>query len=42
MIPPEVMERAGNFDIDTLKGAWPGDETIEELMEDLAELRSAR
>lgn len=42
MIPPEVIERARNFDIDTLKGAWPGDETIEELMEDLAELRSAR
>ena len=41
-IPPEVVERAKNFDIDTLKGAWPGDETIEELMAELAELRSVR
>lgn len=41
-IPPEVAERARNFDIDTLRGAWPGDETIEELMAELAELRSVR
>lgn len=41
-IPPEVAERARNFDWDALKGAWPGDETIEELLADLAELRSVR
>ena len=41
-IPPEVVERARNFDWDALKGAWPGDETIEELLAELAELRSVR
>lgn len=41
-MPPEVVERARNFDWDALKGAWPGDETIEELLEELAELRSVR
>lgn len=41
-LPAEFVERAKNFDLDTLKGAWPGDETIEELMEDLAALRSVR
>ena len=41
-IPPEVVERAKNFDWDALKGAWPGDETIEELLAELAEIRSMR
>ena len=41
-IPPEIAERSRNFDWDALKGAWPGDETIEELLEGLAELRSVR
>lgn len=41
-IPSEVAERARNFDWDNLKGAWPGDETIEELLDELAELRSVR
>lgn len=41
-IPPEVEEQMREFDWDRIKGAWPGDETIEELLDQLAELRSVR
>lgn len=41
-IAPEVDEHSGEFDWDSIRGAWPGDETIEELLDQLDEIRSPR
>ena len=35
-------ESARSFDWDSVRGSWPGDETIEELLDLLRELRSVR
>lgn len=39
---PEVDGHSGDFDWDSIRGAWPGDETIEELLDQLDEIRSPR
>ena len=38
----DTGESARNFDWDSVGGSWPGDETIEELLDLLRELRSVR
>lgn len=40
VITPEFERLAGEFDWDRIRGAWPGDETIEELLDGLDEIRS--
>lgn len=42
ILPPEVEKQMREFDWDSIKGAWPGEETIEELLDQLDEIRSAR
>lgn len=40
VITPEFERLASEFDWDRIRGAWPGDETIEELLDRLDEIRS--
>lgn len=43
VMPSEVEKKQmREFDWDSIKGAWPGEETIEELLDQLAEIRSVR
>lgn len=39
VLSPEFEKQAREFDRDSIKGAWPGDETIEELLDQLDEIR---
>ena len=39
LMSPEFEKQAREFDWDRIRGAWPGDETIEELLDQLAEIR---
>ena len=39
---PESERQVSEFDWDSIRGAWPGDETIEELLDQLDEIRSVR
>ncbi len=39
VLSPEFEKQAREFDWDSIKGAWPGDETIEELLDQLDEIR---
>lgn len=39
VVSPEFEKQAREFDWDSIRGAWPGEETIEELMEQLDEIR---
>lgn len=40
VITPEFERLASEFDWDRIRGVWPGDETIEELLDRLDEIRS--